>query len=45
MKEKEVIILVEILMNILSKYKHEITYEQGTIIEKTIELITKQYKL
>lgn len=43
MTNKDIIILCEVLINILSKYKHEINYEQGEVIRKTIEVLRKKY--
>ena len=43
MTEKDIIILCEVLINILSKYKNEINYEQGEVIRKTIEVLRRKY--
>lgn len=41
MKNDEIIILIKILMDVLSKHKNEITYEEGLVIEKAINVIGK----
>lgn len=43
MTNKDIIILCEVLINILSKYQHEINYEQGVVIQKTIDTLRKKY--
>ena len=43
MTDKEIIILCEVLIDILWKYKHEINYEQGVVIQKTLDLLRKKY--
>lgn len=44
MKNDEIVILIKVLMDVLSKHKNEISYEEGLVIEKTINVISKYHK-